>query len=377
MHNAPSVSYPVGRSRSGRGGSAVALWLLGVAGHRSVGFAVTGERLAPGFSRYRPGARRLRRRLGCVDHAARNAGVGRAKLDLALCGRGARRRRASVCLDLQQCLLVHLQEPACSDLAVAGTQPLRRALGRSAPCGMFPRQTANAARGRRRGSRPMTRSSPAGSPSASRYRPVMLVERTVAGDQKAFELLVLKYQRRIERLIGRMVRDIDLVEDIAQETFIRAYRALYAVPWRGPVLHLAVPDCRQYRQEGPGRHEARPAVSESALRSSATTTMKLTAVENEPTSAETPETVLAAKEIAAAVDSAMEALARGIAPGGDAARDRRAELRRDCGGDELSDRHGAFADLPGARGYFDQGQAHAGQPVGQALVGTVRCGEVM
>jgi RNA polymerase sigma-70 factor (ECF subfamily) len=54
----------------------------------------------------------------------------------------------------------------------------------------------------------------------------MLVERTVAGDQAAFELLVIKYQRRVERLIGRMVRDVDLVEDIAQETFIRAYRAL-------------------------------------------------------------------------------------------------------------------------------------------------------
>ncbi|MEO8014752.1 MAG: sigma factor, partial [Polaromonas sp.] len=54
----------------------------------------------------------------------------------------------------------------------------------------------------------------------------LLVQRTVAGDQKAFELLVIKYQRRIQRLIGRMVRDVDLVEDIAQETFIRAYRAL-------------------------------------------------------------------------------------------------------------------------------------------------------
>ena len=39
-------------------------------------------------------------------------------------------------------------------------------------------------------------------------------------------LLVVKYQRRIERLIGRMVRDADLVQDIAQETFIRAYRAI-------------------------------------------------------------------------------------------------------------------------------------------------------
>ena len=53
-----------------------------------------------------------------------------------------------------------------------------------------------------------------------------LVERVKQGDQRAFELLVVKYQRRIERLIGRMVRDTDLVPDIAQETFIRAYRAL-------------------------------------------------------------------------------------------------------------------------------------------------------
>ena len=53
-----------------------------------------------------------------------------------------------------------------------------------------------------------------------------LIERVKAGDVKAFEMLVVKYQRRIERLIGRMVRDVDLVEDIAQETFIRAYRAI-------------------------------------------------------------------------------------------------------------------------------------------------------
>ena len=56
---------------------------------------------------------------------------------------------------------------------------------------------------------------------------LMLVERAVAGDQRAFELLVIKYQRRIERLIARMVRDVDLVEDIAQETFLRAWRALH------------------------------------------------------------------------------------------------------------------------------------------------------
>jgi RNA polymerase sigma-70 factor (ECF subfamily) len=53
------------------------------------------------------------------------------------------------------------------------------------------------------------------------------VQRTLAGDPRAYGVLVLKYQRRIQRLIARMVRDVDLVEDIAQETFIRAYRALH------------------------------------------------------------------------------------------------------------------------------------------------------
>ncbi|MDE2614616.1 MAG: helix-turn-helix domain-containing protein, partial [Burkholderiales bacterium] len=55
---------------------------------------------------------------------------------------------------------------------------------------------------------------------------VPLVERARRGDTHAFEMLVVKYQRRIERLVGRMVRDSDLVLDVAQETFIRAWRAL-------------------------------------------------------------------------------------------------------------------------------------------------------
>ena len=54
----------------------------------------------------------------------------------------------------------------------------------------------------------------------------LLVERVKRGDVRAFEMLVVKYQRRVQRLIGRMVRDVDLVQDISQETFIRAYRAL-------------------------------------------------------------------------------------------------------------------------------------------------------
>ena len=78
---------------------------------------------------------------------------------------------------------------------------------------------------------------------------IMLVQRTLAGEKRAFELLVIKYQRRVERLIGRMVRDVDLVPDIAQETFIRAYKALGTVPRRRPVLHLAVPHRGQHGQK--------------------------------------------------------------------------------------------------------------------------------
>jgi len=137
---------------------------------------------------------------------------------------------------------------------------------------------------------------------------LMLVERTVAGDQRAFELLVVKYQRRIERLIGRMVRDQDLVADIAQETFIRAYRAL--AQFRGEaqfytwLYRIAVNTAKKALVD----MKRDPTVSETALRSGSDDDDETSGVENELTSAETPETVLAAKEIAATVNSAMEAL---------------------------------------------------------------------
>jgi RNA polymerase sigma-70 factor (ECF subfamily) len=54
----------------------------------------------------------------------------------------------------------------------------------------------------------------------------ILVSRVQAGDQAAFNLLVLKYQRRVLRLVSRIVRDPAEVEDVVQEAFIKAYRAL-------------------------------------------------------------------------------------------------------------------------------------------------------
>ncbi len=53
-----------------------------------------------------------------------------------------------------------------------------------------------------------------------------LVERAQRGDKRAFELLVIKYQRKLERLLSRVIRDPGEIEDVAQEAFIKAYRAL-------------------------------------------------------------------------------------------------------------------------------------------------------
>lgn len=54
----------------------------------------------------------------------------------------------------------------------------------------------------------------------------VLVQRVQRGDKKAFDLLVVKYQQRIMKVLSRYVRDSHEVEDLAQEAFIKAYRAL-------------------------------------------------------------------------------------------------------------------------------------------------------
>ena len=53
-----------------------------------------------------------------------------------------------------------------------------------------------------------------------------LVERVQKGDKRAFDLLVLKYQHKILALISRYMRDQDEIQDVAQEAFVKAYRAL-------------------------------------------------------------------------------------------------------------------------------------------------------
>ncbi|MBL0945404.1 MAG: RNA polymerase sigma factor RpoE [Hydrogenophaga sp.] len=138
----------------------------------------------------------------------------------------------------------------------------------------------------------------------------MLVQRTLAGEQRAYDLLVIKYQRRVERLIGRMVRDADLVQDIAQETFIRAYRAL--AQFRGDaqfytwLYRIAVNTAKKQLLE----LKRDPLVYQSQLKSAEDDETSAPERELNPNVAdtETPEAVLASKEIANAVNAAMEAL---------------------------------------------------------------------
>lgn len=62
--------------------------------------------------------------------------------------------------------------------------------------------------------------------SGERQIDQILVERAQAGDKHAFDLLVIKYQRKLARLLSRFIRDSGELEDVAQEAFIKAYRAL-------------------------------------------------------------------------------------------------------------------------------------------------------
>ncbi|MBL0149830.1 MAG: RNA polymerase sigma factor RpoE [Ideonella sp.] len=140
----------------------------------------------------------------------------------------------------------------------------------------------------------------------------LLVERAVSGDQKAFEMLVVKYQRRIERLVSRMVRDHELVQDIAQETFIRAYRAL--PQFRGDsafytwLYRIAVNTAKKALVD----LKRDPVINESALMSSGDEDDETSRVEREPSDGATPEAMLATKEIAEAVNAAIEALSEDL-----------------------------------------------------------------
>ncbi|MCS6763072.1 MAG: RNA polymerase sigma factor RpoE [Candidatus Protistobacter heckmanni] len=132
----------------------------------------------------------------------------------------------------------------------------------------------------------------------------ILVERVQKGDKRAFELLVSKYQRKIFRLISRLIRDPVEVDDIAQDAFIKAYRAL--PQFRGEsafytwLYRIAVNTAKNHlanqgrRAESPGDivvEEAETFANSENLRD-----------------INTPESVLQGKQVAETVNKAMQAL---------------------------------------------------------------------
>ena len=131
-----------------------------------------------------------------------------------------------------------------------------------------------------------------------------LVERAQRGDKQAFDLLVSKYQRKLGRLLSRFIRDPGEVEDVAQEAFIKAYRALPS--FRGDsafytwLYRIGINTAKNYLV---------------AMGRRAPTTTEFDADEAESfedgdqlRDINTPESVLASKEIAATVQKAMEDL---------------------------------------------------------------------
>lgn len=132
----------------------------------------------------------------------------------------------------------------------------------------------------------------------------LLVERVQAGDRQAFGLLVSKYQRKLLRLVSRLVRDPAEAEDVAQETFIKAYRAL--PNFRGESAFYTW----LYRI---GVNTAKNWLASSGRRMSQTSSLDGDEDESPPDSDqlrddETPERVLMSRQIGETVNAAMERL---------------------------------------------------------------------
>ena len=134
-----------------------------------------------------------------------------------------------------------------------------------------------------------------------------LVERVKAGDQKAFELLVSKYQRRVLRLLSRFIRDPGEMEDVAQEAFIKAYRAL--PQFRGEsafytwLYRIAVNTAKNYLTS-----QGRRPISMSQLQSADAEEGESFDAGDVVEDTNTPDAVLHSRQVAETVNAAIEAL---------------------------------------------------------------------
>jgi RNA polymerase sigma-70 factor (ECF subfamily) len=131
-----------------------------------------------------------------------------------------------------------------------------------------------------------------------------LVERAQRGDKRAFELLVEKYQRKLARLLSRLIRDPGEVEDVTQEAFVKAYRALPS--FRGDsafytwLYRIGINTAKNYLV----------AMGRRAPTSTAIDTEDAEGYESgeQLRDINTPESLLLTKEIATTVNAAIESL---------------------------------------------------------------------
>ena len=131
-----------------------------------------------------------------------------------------------------------------------------------------------------------------------------LVARVQRGDKQAFDLLVLKYQRKIMRLLSRMIRDPGEIKDVAQEAFIKAYRAL--PQFRGEsafytwLYRIAINTARNWLAQN-NRRPSTPSAQENEDGETFDATDNLTDSSN-------PESEMASRQIAETVNKAMNDL---------------------------------------------------------------------
>ncbi|HQO30394.1 MAG TPA: RNA polymerase sigma factor RpoE [Accumulibacter sp.] len=132
----------------------------------------------------------------------------------------------------------------------------------------------------------------------------VLVERAQAGDKLAFDALVSKYQRKVSRLLSRFMHNPAEVEDVSQEAFIKAYRALPA--FRGDSAFYTW----LYRI---GVNTAKNYLVAQGRRAPTTTDFDVEDAESFADASQlrdinTPESLLQSKQIGETIDAAMAAL---------------------------------------------------------------------
>jgi RNA polymerase sigma-70 factor (ECF subfamily) len=132
----------------------------------------------------------------------------------------------------------------------------------------------------------------------------LLVERAQKGEQKAFDVLVAKYQRKLGRLLARFIRDPAEVEDVTQEAFIKAYRALPS--FRGDsafytwLYRIGINTAKNYLVA-----QGRRAPTSTSFDSEEAETFEDA---DQLRDINTPESLLHSKQIGETVNAAMEAL---------------------------------------------------------------------